>query len=315
MKFPLTTLLVGGAGLGVSLPHIMSYRLADVVPVLHCTLAVAIPMRLVVVERIGPVPDPRIVAGSEALNRPAVIDLKLTQESHPLNAGPDVFVPFPNDRGNPFGPALIPVGPRPGCGNKKNIVMAKMDDVSRFFRNLLGLAPIKEFVPLARQAEHADHRMMAAHTRLDEDNNFHILPFMPGPVQGDGIPPPLPGSEAVSRPLFFPPVDQKRSPQSRLPCRPFTTPIYTDPVFFFFYLFLFANHRVPISDIGPRVTVQKFRRWQPNPPEFRHHRMWIHRHRPHSFIGRVRKAFLTLSPWEGRALSFVIGCGIGVLLR
>ncbi len=182
----------------------MSYRLADVVPVLHCTLAVAIPMRLVVVERIGPVPDPRIVAGSEALNRPAVIDLKLTQESHPLNAGPDVFVPFPNDRGNPFGPALIPVGPRPGCGNKKNIVMAKMDDVSRFFRNLLGLAPIKEFVPLARQAEHADHRMMAAHTRLDEDNNFHILPFMPGPVQGDGIPPPLPGSEAVSRPLFSP---------------------------------------------------------------------------------------------------------------
>lgn len=43
--------------------------------------------------------------------------------------------------------------------------------------------------------------------------------------------------------------------------------------------------------------------------------MWIHRHRPHSFIGRLHKAFLTLSPWEGRALSFVIGCGIGVLLR
>jgi hypothetical protein len=41
----------------------------------------------------------------------------------------------------------------------------------------------------------------------------------------------------------------------------------------------------------------------------------MHRHRPHSFLGRLHKALLTLSPWEGRALSFVVGCGIGVLLR
>jgi len=54
----------------------------------------------------------------------------------------------------------------------------------------------------------------------------------------------------------------------------------------------------------------------PHPPEFHgRQRMWIHRHRPHSFVGRLHKAFLTLSPWEGRALSFVVGCGIGVLLR
>jgi hypothetical protein len=43
--------------------------------------------------------------------------------------------------------------------------------------------------------------------------------------------------------------------------------------------------------------------------------MWMHRYRPRSFFGRLHRAFLTLSPWEGRALSFVVGCGIGVLLR
>jgi len=216
-------------------------------------------LRLVVIERIGPVSAPRIgLAGSEAFNRPAPIDLKLAQEGQALDVGPEVFLPFPNDQGNPFGPVLIPDGPkRHGCGKKKNVVMAKMDEFSRFFRNLFGFAPIEEFglppIPVPdhaaeRHTVHSGHRMMSAHAGSDEDNNFHILPFMPGPVQGEGFPP--------------------------------------------------------------------SRSEGPNPPEFRGHRMWIHRHhRPHSFTGRLHKAFLTLSPWEGRALSFVIGCGIGVLLR
>lgn len=179
-------------------------------------------MRLVVIERIGPVPAPRIgLAGSEAFNRPPAIDLKFTQEGQALDAGPDVFVPFPNNQGNPFGPTLIPVGPKHhGCGKKKNIVMAKMDDVSRFFRKLMGFAPIEEFtLPLPvpdhaaeRHNERPAHKMMAAHTGLDEDNEFHILPFMPGPVQSEAFPPPLPGSEVVSTPHFSPGRPEENPP-------------------------------------------------------------------------------------------------------
>ncbi|CAL1705982.1 unnamed protein product [Somion occarium] len=39
-------------------------------------------------------------------------------------------------------------------------------------------------------------------------------------------------------------------------------------------------------------------------------------HRYHdTFLKRVHHALMTLGPWEGRAVAFVLGCGIGVLLR
>ena len=60
----------------------------------------------------------------------------------------------------------------------------------------------------------------------------------------------------------------------------------------------------------------------PPPPHMIHpHRHHHHPHphhahfRPHSFTGRLEKALLTLGPWEGRLVAFVIGCGIGSLLR
>ncbi|KAI0682875.1 hypothetical protein C8T65DRAFT_548171, partial [Cerioporus squamosus] len=34
-----------------------------------------------------------------------------------------------------------------------------------------------------------------------------------------------------------------------------------------------------------------------------------------SFLRRVHHTLMSLSPWEGRAVTFVLGCGIGVLLR
>jgi len=41
-----------------------------------------------------------------------------------------------------------------------------------------------------------------------------------------------------------------------------------------------------------------------------------HGHKHHkSFLGRIHKATKALGPWEGRAVAFVLGCGIGVLLR
>ncbi|KAJ7765074.1 hypothetical protein DFH07DRAFT_1059008 [Mycena maculata] len=44
----------------------------------------------------------------------------------------------------------------------------------------------------------------------------------------------------------------------------------------------------------------------------------IHHHSKsgkHSFLMRVHFALMSLGPWEGRAVAFVLGCGIGVLLR
>lgn len=59
----------------------------------------------------------------------------------------------------------------------------------------------------------------------------------------------------------------------------------------------------------------------------------FHHHRPHhfkqedyrrihelrqrhgSFLRRMHRAIMALGPWEGRAVAFVLGCGIGVLLR
>jgi len=46
--------------------------------------------------------------------------------------------------------------------------------------------------------------------------------------------------------------------------------------------------------------------------------MWLHRasnNRASTFAQRLYKALQSLSPWEGRAMSFVLGCGLGVLLR
>jgi len=40
-----------------------------------------------------------------------------------------------------------------------------------------------------------------------------------------------------------------------------------------------------------------------------------HHHHRHSFMRRVHRALMALGPWEGRAVAFVLGCGIGVLLR
>jgi len=39
------------------------------------------------------------------------------------------------------------------------------------------------------------------------------------------------------------------------------------------------------------------------------------RRRAQTFLRRLRRSVAALSPWEGRVLSFVLGCGLGALLR
>ncbi|KAG9086646.1 hypothetical protein FS749_003501 [Ceratobasidium sp. UAMH 11750] len=49
-------------------------------------------------------------------------------------------------------------------------------------------------------------------------------------------------------------------------------------------------------------------------PTHHHHHTRPSHHRP-SFMVRLTHALASLGPWEGRAVSFVLGCGLGVLLR
>ncbi|KAI0948937.1 hypothetical protein AcW1_008673 [Taiwanofungus camphoratus] len=45
------------------------------------------------------------------------------------------------------------------------------------------------------------------------------------------------------------------------------------------------------------------------------HVMWRYRHHRGPFLRRIHFALMALGSWEGRAVAFVLGCGIGVLLR
>lgn len=55
---------------------------------------------------------------------------------------------------------------------------------------------------------------------------------------------------------------------------------------------------------------------QPRPLYIPHPRPHHHIHRwGNTFSMRIHDALMALGPWEGRAVAFVLGCGIGVLLR
>jgi len=56
----------------------------------------------------------------------------------------------------------------------------------------------------------------------------------------------------------------------------------------------------------------------PTPPHHRyhhHHGMRVHRVHGASFATRLHYSLMNLGRWEGRAVAFVLGCGIGVHLR
>ncbi|KAH9932529.1 uncharacterized protein B0H18DRAFT_986090 [Fomitopsis serialis] len=60
------------------------------------------------------------------------------------------------------------------------------------------------------------------------------------------------------------------------------------------------------EDVGPVRIVHMSEEEGPR-------RRFRHRHGP--FLRRMHFALMALGPWEGRAVAFVLGCGIGVLLR
>jgi len=68
---------------------------------------------------------------------------------------------------------------------------------------------------------------------------------------------------------------------------------------------------VPMSSIGTPVEGGAPGEVQMRPHGHHHH----FKHHNASFLRRIHHALMALGPWEGRAVAFVIGCGIGVLLR
>jgi len=64
--------------------------------------------------------------------------------------------------------------------------------------------------------------------------------------------------------------------------------------------------RMPMP-FGTAVQGDEMQMKGPHHHQFKHHKS--------SFMRRIHHALMALGPWEGRAVAFVIGCGIGVLLR
>jgi len=83
-----------------------------------------------------------------------------------------------------------------------------------------------------------------------------------------------------------------------------------------------VNGKTPGGDSLHIVHVASFNGVNVNEPHHHHahHRPHhlamggLHHERP-AFLTRVHYALMSLGPWEGRAVAFVLGCGIGVLLR
>jgi len=78
---------------------------------------------------------------------------------------------------------------------------------------------------------------------------------------------------------------------------------------------------VHILSMGPPTFVSLDPQVDAPPHHRPHHHHHHHKgHHGHElsrgpFFRRLNVALMTLGPWEGRAFAFVLGCGIGVLLR
>ncbi|KAI9067515.1 hypothetical protein FKP32DRAFT_1672967 [Trametes sanguinea] len=188
-----------------------------------------------------------------------------------------ILQPVPYDVSITSGP--VHGGRRPLCQTIKN----KALEASNRFRAIFGFAPI-EAAPtpddnlIRIMPFHAQPRPKLEHGHPhgeDERNNNGRLHVLPIGFKADGA--------AV--------MQTSGSEAERAPILPFIgTPVR--PAF---------------------AMAEGEERWGMSAPGGRNgHR--FHRHRG-SFLRRVHHALVVLGPWEGRAVAFVLGCGIGVLLR
>jgi len=68
---------------------------------------------------------------------------------------------------------------------------------------------------------------------------------------------------------------------------------------------------IPVHQLRPQATPVPV----PHHRHHHHHGMRVHRVHGAPFVTRLHYSLMNLGRWEGRAVAFVLGCGIGVLLR
>ncbi|KAJ2915268.1 hypothetical protein MD484_g5138, partial [Candolleomyces efflorescens] len=258
-------------------------------------LASATPLRVIVVSsNINAVAEP----GSANTNNP----WSHARFGHAVNPNvaemavggggraPDARWPFP---GSPPPAHPIPhMWPGPPCGMRRpGGFKQKAIEISNAFRKTFGLPLIETDLNVSPIFHHGGG---GGEGKEIHGGMVHIMPFIGTPVHGEGEvvhhhnpypgPPPPPGP-----PPSFPPG----SPPDQHHGHPHHPPPPPPPFF-----------------------------WPPPPPPHRHHHHGGGHHRhmmladdDSSFMLRLQNALMSLGPWEGRAVAFVVGAGLGVLLR
>jgi len=150
----------------------------------------------------------------------------------------------------------------------------------------------------------------------------HAVPEMPRPALGwnSNLPPPMrAGQMQRKRPCMGAKLRQKAVNISNSFRKMFGLPLVED------HAGPLAHAYIPVVphkethggeriQILPFVPTERVNGVQPGHgrPRFHHNHQF---HREQDFLARVQNAIMSLGPWEGRAVAFVLGCGIGVLLR
>ncbi|KAL1941935.1 hypothetical protein VTO73DRAFT_6465 [Trametes versicolor] len=153
---------------------------------------------------------------------------------------------------------------------------AKALEATNRFRAMFGLDPVAiEAIPTPMHALPRPHKHMHDEQHGEEDDFVSILPH-PHIVKG------VPMSKETL---------ERFNQLANAPILPFVgTPVRP----------AFAMEEAQVAPGWAGRPAHRFQRF--------------HRHHG-SFLRRVHHALVALGPWEGRAVAFVLGCGIGVLLR
>ncbi|OJT15847.1 hypothetical protein TRAPUB_2836, partial [Trametes pubescens] len=152
---------------------------------------------------------------------------------------------------------------------------AKALEATNRFRAMFGLDPVALEAIPMPMPMHAQQRKHGEH-QGGEDDFVHILPH---PLNVEGVPM---SKETLDRFKAL----------ANAPILPFVG--------------------TPVRPAFAMEDSQEGSGWAVGRPAHRFQR--FHRHHG-SFLRRVHHALMALGPWEGRAVAFVLGCGIGVLLR
>jgi len=176
-------------------------------------------------------------------------------------------------------------GNRRGCGSAR--FKQKALDISNRLRQALGLPLIQDFAPV----EH--------HHGPGRGGKMHILPFFGTPQDFDG--------KEVDKFRHHRPHHDHEHPDTEVTQGDEGWVVLYKPHDHH------RHHEMMEGEDGEEGSVPHHRHHHPHHHNFHGKGHFHHQHK--SFMRRVHFALMSLGVWEGRAVAFVLGCGLGVLLR